>query len=333
MTPPRRHFRTSRSSRLLVCAAAALAVSITPAIATAATPTPARPPGAALAALAVPTARYADVSRTLRVGATGPDVRNVQKRLHKPVTGHYTEQLARAVANFQRNHRLRATGVVDAKTWRVLKQFTSTRRTVQYGSRGPVVKDLQRRLRVTPVSGWFGPRTEAAVKTFQRRHHLRPNGVVNGRTWAVLLAATAGGSSDKRGSRSSGSRTCPVAGAQFSDTFGASRGDHGHKGVDMLAPAGTPIRAIESGTVAIAHWSGSSGGWTITLQGRSGAKFFHAHNQKNLVRGGERVTKGQVIAKVGSTGNAGISHLHFEYWPSGREGAAVNPTPLIASLC
>ena len=46
------------------------------------------------------------------------------------------------------------------------------------------------------------------------------------------------------------------------------------------------------------------------------------------------MTVGQVIAKVGSTGNAGtLNHLHFEYWKSGRESDPVNPTPLVRSLC
>ncbi|MCW2866245.1 MAG: Peptidoglycan-binding domain of peptidoglycan hydrolase-containing protein [Marmoricola sp.] len=55
------------------------------------------------------------------------------------------------------------------------------------GSRGPAVVALQRRLRLT-ADGWFGPRTAAAVRTFQRRHHLRVTGVVDARTWRALSA-------------------------------------------------------------------------------------------------------------------------------------------------
>ena len=67
---------------------------------------------------------------------------------------------------------------------------------------------------------------------------------------------------------------------------------------------------------------------------RSGAEFFYAHNKKNLVKGGEHVTMGERIALMGDTGDAkGNPQLHFEYWPSGKEGAAVDPTPLVRSLC
>ena len=166
---------------------------------------------------------------------------------------------------------------------------------------------------------------------FEKKHGLKVNGVVGGPTWRAILRADAA----KKTSRSDrDGRVCPVPSASFSDTYGAARGSHGHAGVDMLAPKGTKIRAIESGTVVRAHWSGSSGGYTITLQGVSGSKFFMAHNSENLVSSGDKVTVGEVIAKVGSTGNAGTTnHLHFEYWKSGKESDPVNPTPLIRSLC
>ena len=203
--------------------------------------------------------------------------------------------------------------------------------TLRYDDRGAAVKRLQKLLGVTPTSGWFGPLTKAAVKKFEKKHGFKVNGVVGGPTWRAILRADAA----KESSRSDrDGRTCPVPSASFTDTYGAARGSHGHAGVDMLAAKGTKIRAIESGTVVRAHWSGSSGGYTITLQGVSGSKFFMAHNSENLVSSGDKVTVGEVIAKVGSTGNAGTTnHLHFEYWKSGKESDPVNPTPLIRSLC
>jgi Transglycosylase-like domain/Putative peptidoglycan binding domain len=49
--------------------------------------------------------------------------------------------------------------------------------TLRYGMSGTAVKELQRKLHVRPVSGYFGPKTKAAVKRFQRRHHIRATGV------------------------------------------------------------------------------------------------------------------------------------------------------------
>jgi murein DD-endopeptidase MepM/ murein hydrolase activator NlpD len=204
--------------------------------------------------------------------------------------------------------------------------------TLRYDSRGAAVKRLQRLLGVKPVSGWFGPLTKAAVMRFEKRHHMKVNGVVGGPTWRAILRAHAASTASSRSVRKG--RTCPVPGARFTDTYGAPRSKHPHAGVDLLAKRGTKIHAVESGTIVRAHWSGSSGGYTITLKGRSGSKFFYAHNDKNLVKAGQNVKVGQVIARVGSTGNAGtVNQLHFEYWKSGRESDPVNPTPLVRSLC
>jgi murein DD-endopeptidase MepM/ murein hydrolase activator NlpD len=101
----------------------------------------------------------------------------------------------------------------------------------------------------------------------------------------------------------------------------------------MMAARGTPVVAIEGGTVA----TGTSdlGGITIWLRGSSGDSFYYAHLD-GYVDGlsyGQSVAAGERIAYVGSTGNASEAypHLHFEYHPNG--GSAVNPTPLVAGLC
>lgn len=84
-----------------------------------------------------------------------------------------------------------------------------------------------------------------------------------------------------------------------------------HKGVDLLAPKGTPIRAIADGEVV---FSGRSRGYglRVTLSHSDGLTTIYAHNTKNLVSNGEKVKKGQVIALVGRTGRATANHLHFE---------------------
>ncbi len=130
----------------------------------------------------------------------------------------------------------------------------------------------------------------------------------------------------------SGDMTCPVAGpVSFVDSWGAPRSGHTHQGVDMMADYGTPIVAIVSGTITYAAYDGS-GGNMLFLSGSDGNDYWYMHNQENFVGEGAQVTVGEQIATVGDTGNAaGTPHLHFEFHPG--RGAAVNPTPLVSSLC
>lgn len=130
------------------------------------------------------------------------------------------------------------------------------------------------------------------------------------------------------GASYAGGGNCPVAGAvSFSNTYGAPRsGGRSHKGVDMMAAHGTPIRAITGGTV-IRTGNGGLGGITITLKGDNGQTYYYAHNSRNTVSKGQRVSAGQVIGYVGGTGNAnGNPHLHFEV--SGQ-----NPYHAVKGIC
>lgn len=131
-------------------------------------------------------------------------------------------------------------------------------------------------------------------------------------------------------------RTCPVQGVvAFSDTWGAARsGGRSHKGVDMLAARGTAVVAIEAGTIS-RMGNGGIGGITIWFKGDSGDDFYYAHLDSfaSGISKGQYVSAGTKVGEVGTTGNApaNVPHLHFEYHPGG--GSAVNPTPLVRSLC
>lgn len=101
----------------------------------------------------------------------------------------------------------------------------------------------------------------------------------------------------------------PVSG-NVSSGFG-QRGASFHDGVDILAPEGTPIRAVESGEVIYSDQLRGYGNMII-IRHANGIVSVYAHNRTNRVAEGRTVAKGEVIAEVGSTGRASAPHLHFE---------------------
>ncbi|MCX8123354.1 MAG: M23 family metallopeptidase [Spirochaetes bacterium] len=84
-----------------------------------------------------------------------------------------------------------------------------------------------------------------------------------------------------------------------------------HPGVDIPAPKGTLVRAAMEGKVIYAGYCGNYGN-SITLEHRDNYITRYAHNSVLLVKIGDYVQKGQVIALVGSTGRSTGNHLHFE---------------------
>jgi murein DD-endopeptidase MepM/ murein hydrolase activator NlpD len=118
----------------------------------------------------------------------------------------------------------------------------------------------------------------------------------------------------------------PVQGKVIS-RFGSRRLFHLHRGVDIKAPKGTPIRAAAAGTVAFSGRQ-SSYGRVIKIDHPNGLRTIYAHNSSNFVRTGQRVKAGAVIAAVGQTGRATANHLHFEVR---RRGVARDPLPLLRS--
>lgn len=94
-----------------------------------------------------------------------------------------------------------------------------------------------------------------------------------------------------------------------------------HSGIDVGGPIGTNIIAAESGRVSYAGYMRGYGN-VIILSHEGGYSTVYAHNSVNLVKKGQYIKKGSVIAKVGRSGNATGPHLHFEVRLSGKP---VNP--------
>ena len=107
-----------------------------------------------------------------------------------------------------------------------------------------------------------------------------------------------------------GPRKQPMAGASSN-----------HKGIDYAAAPGTPIYAAASGTVTTAGYSGAEGNWIVINHG-NGLQTYYMHCLKLYVHAGQKVSKGQNIAAVGSTGNSTGPHLHFQVMDG---GVARNP--------
>lgn len=127
----------------------------------------------------------------------------------------------------------------------------------------------------------------------------------------------------------------------LSDSFMEPRGEHGekqHGAIDLSAPHGRPIVAVEDGTIQRIKWH-VRGGLTIYQYGPEGRYSYYYAHLKKLAKGlseGCHVQRGEVIGYVGSTGSASASapHLHFEvrqladrkaWW----SGDSINPYPVL----
>lgn len=98
-----------------------------------------------------------------------------------------------------------------------------------------------------------------------------------------------------------------------------------HTGVDITLPMGTPLHATADGVVSFADRSGGSGNIVVIEHGH-GLSTVYAHNTKNIVKPGQAVKRGDVVAYSGSTGVSTGPHVHYEVW---RNGESVNPAPFM----
>jgi len=124
--------------------------------------------------------------------------------------------------------------------------------------------------------------------------------------------------------RGSGGMVWPVNGPVTSPFCERRAWESCHPGVDIGVPSGTPIRAAQSGRVALIQSTGASGGYgNFTCIQHSGAvSTCYAHQSSIGVSMGQSVSQGQVIGAVGCTGRCFGDHLHFEVRVN---GAVTNP--------
>lgn len=129
---------------------------------------------------------------------------------------------------------------------------------------------------------------------------------------------------------------CPVqGGSTFINSWGYPRsgGTRTHKGTDMYSSTGYghPLVAVQDGYIK--KKTVNLGGIVVYLFDDAGYRYYYAHLQGYPagLEDGQRVNKGQVIGYMGSSGNAGSPHLHFQLHPNG--GAAVNPYPTLREVC
>jgi murein DD-endopeptidase MepM/ murein hydrolase activator NlpD len=102
---------------------------------------------------------------------------------------------------------------------------------------------------------------------------------------------------------------------------------YGHYAIDIDGSTGDPIWAAAAGTVTFAGWKDNGGGYQVWVAHGSGLSTTYNHMSSVSVGRGQHVDRGQHVGRMGSTGFATGSHLHFEVWrgPIWNGGQRVNP--------
>ncbi len=138
----------------------------------------------------------------------------------------------------------------------------------------------------------------------------------------AVMAAAAEAAATGSGATASGGAVQMVVG-RITSGFGARWGSL-HQGLDIAAPIGTPIRVPLDGTVVDSGPAGGFGQW-VRVEHADGTVTVYGHISRSLVRVGESVSAGEVIAEVGNEGRSTGPHLHFEVHTAG--GNKINPRP------
>lgn len=107
--------------------------------------------------------------------------------------------------------------------------------------------------------------------------------------------------------------------------FTTDAGSGRHTGIDFAIKEGTDVSATASGTVLSAGWDEELGNFVVIDHG-NGFLTTYGHNKELLVKKGEKITRGEVIALSGNTGNSSAPHLHYEIV---KDGTPIDPAPYL----
>ena len=225
-----------------------------------------------------------------------------------------------AVRRLQQRARLRVDGVPGPSTKRALGRFGSRPplggRVLLAGATGWDVAALQFAMAwhgfpSGVLDGRFGLSTERALRRFQRWAGLEPDGVAGSAVVAALRRPLP---------------TCPIylttpVPRPYTQRIGP-RGNRFHTGIDYPGRRGTPVVAAASGRVTFAGLGVGGWGNLVTIAHAGGTRTMYAHLSRVGVRVGQWVPTGQLIGRIGASGNSTGPHLHFEVRV---RGAAVDP--------
>jgi murein DD-endopeptidase MepM/ murein hydrolase activator NlpD len=239
------------------------------------------------------------------------------------IDGIYGRLTERGVRRFQRSRGLVVDGIAGPRTKRALGRLGRPplgRRILRRGRVGYDVSQLQFLLAwhgfpCGTFDGGFGPRTERALRRFQRWARIGVDGIAGPATYGAL----------RRPLPRSPIRLARPVRAPIGDRFGP-RGNRFHAGIDLPARHGAAVRAARRGRVAFAGWDSGGYGFIVSLRHGHRVRTRYAHLSRITVRRGQRVRKGSLLGRVGSTGASTGPHLHFEVLV---RGAAVNPLPAL----
>ena len=188
--------------------------------------------------------------------------------------------------------------------WRISQKYDSTVAAIarENGLRDPTKLAIGQKLKV-PV-GVKGRSSHARARVGAKPKSSSSNG--SGR-WMAR---------DRRGRSPEVRFGWPVRG-RLASRYGLRAGAH-HDGIDIAGKKGTKIRAAEAGRVVHSDDSLAGYGHMVILKHAGVYSTVYAHNRRNLVKVGQFVQRGEVIAELGDSGRTTAPHLHFEVRRDGR---------------